>query len=839
MATIDQLSAALVKADAAGNTEDAKAFADEIRKMQRESATPSRSATPEEGPVPSRFQTEVIQKQGRAIDPLAMIEGGLNIGSGMASSAVGGLAGIAGSLLPGPQGQGAEWSKSIQEAGTYQPRSEGGSYVARVLGLPVEVPTELLKAGESRIAKEFGYSPGREAIAENLVPILGTLAMGRAPVKSVATTKYSGTGIPNVIANAKAAGERGYTPVAAERASKVIEEFPAKAHEAEAVVAAKDLGIKLNPAETNPSKASSVRSTAAGGKQAMDAALALENLKVNVPNVARKELGIPLNEVITKDSFNKVREGASKPLQEISAMGAMTDHTGAVISSLEALRGSEIIGKQASRDAINALVDDAVSTVERGMTGKQIIENIRQHRDDARKVLKQDQLSIVDKDKAKASLGVANALESLVEQNLKAGGNTKLLNEYKKGRQLQAKSYTWEDAWNADTGVFDPMVIAKQTAGDSAITGATAKIGTIANNFPGAMSKPSATRLGAAIDFAKQHITKTGPLGVAGAALGSVMGPVGAAGGATLGMLAGEMLAPVMRKRILSEKGQAGMVPEVTSLSSPVNFNKPPSTAVVPYISKTEVVGEMPYQPNFTAGRPETPVPKITPTGVDISTPQLGYRTAREAVLEKEAARSAASKAAYEQQAARETAVPRKSTSGGMMYDLDPITGKLVPTGSGGGLAGKGASIDILEATGKSGKSAADKIREGRAFDLTAAERVVWSKSVLDGMPRAQGEALFGSLTDKQIATKMADRAYVEGVIKKAKQQEQMFNDIAVRSNDQLAKAMARVQREKMTDLLEQLQETLSSGRPSNAGKSQGPKTRAFQRGLLNNEGLK
>ena len=34
MATIEQLSAALIKADAAGNTADAKALADEIRRMR-------------------------------------------------------------------------------------------------------------------------------------------------------------------------------------------------------------------------------------------------------------------------------------------------------------------------------------------------------------------------------------------------------------------------------------------------------------------------------------------------------------------------------------------------------------------------------------------------------------------------------------------------------------------------------------------------------------------------------------------------------------------------------------------------------------------------------------
>ncbi len=53
MATIEQLSAALVKADAAGNTADAKAFADEIRRL-RATAQPTQPAQPSEVPFGRR-----------------------------------------------------------------------------------------------------------------------------------------------------------------------------------------------------------------------------------------------------------------------------------------------------------------------------------------------------------------------------------------------------------------------------------------------------------------------------------------------------------------------------------------------------------------------------------------------------------------------------------------------------------------------------------------------------------------------------------------------------------------------------------------------------------------
>lgn len=42
-----------------------------------------------------------------------------------------GLAGIAGTILPGPQGQGANWVEGVQQALTYQPRTEAGQAVQK------------------------------------------------------------------------------------------------------------------------------------------------------------------------------------------------------------------------------------------------------------------------------------------------------------------------------------------------------------------------------------------------------------------------------------------------------------------------------------------------------------------------------------------------------------------------------------------------------------------------------------------------------------------------------------------------------------------------------------
>lgn len=63
-------------------------------------------------------------------------EAGMQIGSGIVSTPLAGLAGIAGSLLPGTAGQGANWTEKVGGALTYQPRSDAGKDVSNQLAYP-------------------------------------------------------------------------------------------------------------------------------------------------------------------------------------------------------------------------------------------------------------------------------------------------------------------------------------------------------------------------------------------------------------------------------------------------------------------------------------------------------------------------------------------------------------------------------------------------------------------------------------------------------------------------------------------------------------------------------
>ena len=95
MATIEQLSAALVKADAAGNTADAKAFADEIRRL-RATAQPTQPSQPAEVP----FGRRAIEFVRPTVEALGGV-GGAALGTPLGPAGAIGGAGLGYGLAKG------------------------------------------------------------------------------------------------------------------------------------------------------------------------------------------------------------------------------------------------------------------------------------------------------------------------------------------------------------------------------------------------------------------------------------------------------------------------------------------------------------------------------------------------------------------------------------------------------------------------------------------------------------------------------------------------------------------------------------------------------------------
>jgi hypothetical protein len=215
----------------------------------------------------------------------------------------------------------------------------------------------------------------------------------------------------------------------------------------------------------------------------------------------------------------------------------------------------------------------------------------------------------------------------------------------------------------------------------------------------------------------------------------------------------------------------------------------------------------------------------------------------------------------------------RAPTSGGTLFDLDPISGKLRPVSQGI----RGATPDTIQDYTATLRSAIDKMsgqtssytptettrintgkvyksttpehkagepiyayknkagetiteRGNRAFDMTAAEKVAFDKTRVDLAEVVPG---FKALNDKAIAEKMMDRAWVQDALQKARQKEAAFAEIETRSKNAQDVAAARASRERMFDVAEMMEENLRQMRPDTSRKMQGPKTRAAFRNAL------
>lgn len=645
-------------------------------------------------------------------------------------------------------------------------------------------------------------------------------------------------------------------PAEAALQAERVAESTRNAPRIEAAQAARKYDIAVNPADANPTKGNKVKAVLAGNK-GLDAQFSLDNVqKFNA--AAAKEMGLPENMPLTKPAFTEARNLASGPYRAVEKLPVL-EAPADVLGKIAKLKGDEsLIGGATSNAEIAKLVDDAQAHISAGMAGDDILKNIRQMRSKAQRTYKAmgatpDQIDVAD-----ARMGIANALEDLIDSNIQ---DPKLLSDFRKARVAMAKTYAYEAATDLNTGNLDPQAIAKITAASNELTGTIADIGKIAGNFPSVSQ-------GTNVSYsALPTLTRSGLGGSVGYALGSTVGmPLqGSIAGAGIGGLAGRIAAKRMGT---SEYQAAHAVP--TDYRPPVNNLRPADinygpNQLVPY-DFSQATTEA---PNFVL-RPNEYPPKTTFVGPDTSVPQLGM--SREPVggqmgaLRAEDARVREMQRAQDMQAQAQAeaaaAAARQPTRGGSVIDIDPVTGKM--TLGAEGTAGMTPDIQVIESTGSALASAARKIAGGpvettetkftnyltkkgtpvvrqtgqttsvergasRAFDLTAEEKIAWDKTRAD---LAEVMPEFKKLDDKEVVRRMTDVKLSEEAVKKAREKAAMFDDLAKRMESEQTRRDAAIKRDQMLDLADLLDENMRAPRPVSKG-GQGPKTRAHQRNML------
>jgi len=822
MATLEELSTALVKADAAGNAADAQAFADAIRQMRSGMPAPRRTGTaadlipgntyavPASTAAPARAFASFTEKY-----LTAPMETAVALTTGAITGPI-----VAGSEVLGALTSGKYGTKEGVRAGEAQARK------VQQFFQPALSPTA---QGYTEAIGNALASTGLQGVPLN---VLGDLSKG-------------------ISAGTRAAAPMVKAPIEARQQriqTERVRESEMNAPRIDAAKDAFDLKLSLNPALSNPTAANRMR-VAAVGSTALDSNLS----KLNLPKIAvlaKEDMGLPETIKLNAKAFDTALEAPtiSGPYDKVRAIPRVTADA-AILDDLDNLRVAPTIGDMGQANAVNTFLDAAKQQLQAGADGKIIVDSIRQRRRDAQAIYNQQSAGINPPSpeaiaRADASMGIANALEKAVENSIT---DPRLLTEFQNARSLAARIYDYRRATNLATGVVDPQALAKMAAEGRPLSGNAAKIANAAANFPenlqgGVVREPTF----------REKLTRSSAGGTAGALVGSIGGLPGAIVGGGVGAALGNIGAG-MAARSMAKPGfqkSTAMPPDYRPIPSgltPAEVRYGPNQ-LAPFDPRNAVLmpGEGPYNPNFTGVSEPIYSTSFGQRALPNEVPRQIYEAQKRAEMAQEF------RAAAERKPARggenlvfdaagnlvpETPAARQVSIIGAPTSLDDAVQKL----SGRVIEQPSTTYQTMTVSPATGARPYTRIikKEGettfergvpQTFNLTATEKIAWDKAKANLAEVAPG---FKTLTDKAIANKMMDQKWIEETIVKAREKAAMFDELAQRGANEKIRRAAAIERDKATDGLEMLDERLRAMRPDVSGKQQGPKTRAAKRNAL------
>lgn len=533
MADLQQLERALVKADAAGDSDAAKAFASEIRKM--------RGATPQPAP---KEESSLLSNIGQGIGNTAagLVRGAGSIGAtllapiDMAKDAMAGK-GLSlesnrrrrAAMDAGLESMGAEPDSAMYQIGKVGGEIAGtagtGGVLARGAAAVAPAATGITNA-LATAGMRAGANPG---VKNMLLRMTGGAATGGAAAGLV-DPEYAGTGavfgaaLPPVLAG---------TGRVANTIAQKISGVPASEALRQSAAAARDAGYVIPPTQVRPSLANRLLEGFAGKITTAQNASAKNQPITN--ELAKRAIGA---KELTSAGLAEVRSAANAAYDDLAQVGAFQVDD----AFKESLKKAGSISAQMRKD-FPELVNAEVDTLVEGLSGRgqfdaqSAIEAIKQFRYSG-------SANKAAQDPAKKALGsaqikIAGALEDLIDRNLQASGAQDLLKNYRSARQTLAKVYDVEKALNTSSGNIDAKKLGDLLKKGRPMIGELRDIGDFANQFPKAVQ--TVERMGS--------LPQVSPLDFG--ALGAI-----SAATANPALMAGILARPAARSLVLSNAVQ-------------------------------------------------------------------------------------------------------------------------------------------------------------------------------------------------------------------------------------------------------------------------------------------
>jgi len=221
------------------------------------------------------------------------------------------------------------------------------------------------------------------------------------------------------------------------------------------------------------------------GKISTAQGAAIKNQEL-IPQLVKKELGLPADVPLNKETLQQVRSTAGEAYKTLKQFGPVktdAEFTGALQGLTGEYRALVNDFPSQRNAAIESLVEDLSKPQ---FNSASAVELVKRLRSDGRANLKAFD-DPAKKALGKVQIGAQSAIEDLLERNLIASGNAGFLQIFRNARTMIAKTHTIEDALEDSTGHIVASKIGKEYAKGRPLTGELATIGKVAQAFPRAV----------------------------------------------------------------------------------------------------------------------------------------------------------------------------------------------------------------------------------------------------------------------------------------------------------------------------------------------------------------
>lgn len=258
---------------------------------------------------------------------------------------------------------------------------------------------------------------------------------------------------------------------------------------APAVQEARAAGYKIPPTQL---RGNAVNRTIEGisGRDQMARIASVKNQETT-NKLAARALGLPEDKQITKAAIDQMITQQGRAYDAVKTIGRPIQ---ADLTYLHAIRDlgkqTEALAKEFPKTSGSKEVENLIDDLSKfSLKPETVVEKIKELRFDATANYK----AVGDPAKlrlAKAQQGAADALDDLLERNLRNFGNPKVYKDYVAARTQIAKAYTVRRALDDASGNVSAPALGKEVAKDRPLTNELRTIGRAANAFPQA-TKPA------------------------------------------------------------------------------------------------------------------------------------------------------------------------------------------------------------------------------------------------------------------------------------------------------------------------------------------------------------